>query len=52
MLASGEELATAASQALGVKMKFENISEYVHIKWMQAIPLFSPLSLSNFSPPR
>jgi len=29
MLASGEELATAASSALGVDMKFENISEYV-----------------------
>jgi len=27
MLTTGDELATAASQALGVKMKFENISE-------------------------
>ncbi|TVY73838.1 hypothetical protein Focb16_v006204 [Fusarium oxysporum f. sp. cubense] len=27
MLCAGEELATAASQALGVKMEFENISE-------------------------
>jgi len=28
MLASGEELATAASQALGVNMEFENVSEF------------------------
>lgn len=37
MLAAGDELATAASQALGVEMKFEDISEYVHNQWMQAI---------------
>lgn len=30
LLCAGEELATAASQALGADMKFENISEYVH----------------------
>jgi len=28
MLAAGEELAEAASQALGTKMEFEDISEY------------------------
>jgi hypothetical protein len=31
MLAAGEELAEAASQALGVDMQFEDISEYVHL---------------------
>lgn len=29
MLCSGDELAEAASQALGQKLQFENISEYV-----------------------
>jgi hypothetical protein len=29
MMAAGDELATAASHALGVEMKFEDISEYV-----------------------
>lgn len=29
MLASGDELASAASEALGVKMEYENISEYI-----------------------
>lgn len=29
MLAAGEELAEAASKALGVDMQFEDISEYV-----------------------
>jgi hypothetical protein len=29
MLASGSELATAASQALGVKMEYENITQCV-----------------------
>jgi hypothetical protein len=31
MLAAGEELAEAASQALGVDMQFEDISEYVYL---------------------
>jgi hypothetical protein len=29
MLTTGDELASAASQALGTDLKFENISEYV-----------------------
>jgi hypothetical protein len=29
MLTAGSELATAASEALGVALKFEDISEYV-----------------------
>jgi hypothetical protein len=29
LLATGDELAAAASRALGVEMKYENISEYV-----------------------
>jgi hypothetical protein len=32
MLAAGEELAEAASQALGVDMQFEDISEYVYLR--------------------
>lgn len=31
MLTTGDELATAASKALGVDLKFEDISEYVHL---------------------
>lgn len=29
MLASGDELAAAATEALGVKMQYEDISEYL-----------------------
>lgn len=32
MLLSGEEIARAASEALGSSMKFEDISEYVHLQ--------------------
>ena len=32
MLAAGEELAEAASQALGVDMQYEDISEYVQLR--------------------
>jgi len=32
MLAAGEELAEAATQALGTEMQFEDISEYVSLR--------------------
>lgn len=44
MLAAGEELATAASQALGVEMKFENISEYVLLTFTSPFPHFPSLA--------
>lgn len=36
MLAAGNELATAASKALGTEMKFENISECVNVFQVQS----------------
>ena len=41
MLATGDELATAANKALGSEMKFEDISEY------STPASLSPLNLSH-----
>jgi hypothetical protein len=41
MLATGDELATAASKALGEELKFKDVSEYA-----------TPLALSSTPPPR
>jgi hypothetical protein len=52
MLATGDELATAASQALGVEMKFENISECVFPQTHSLRQLFvPPLTLTPRSHP-
>lgn len=36
MLCTGDELATAASKALGTNMAFEDISEYVPLRYQAA----------------
>lgn len=48
MLAAGEELAEAASQALGVDMQFEDISEYVYLHSQNlALTTWKPAYMSH-----
>ena len=47
MLATGDELATAASKALGQKMKYEDISEWVIVCISNSVVSSFQLKLSN-----
>lgn len=52
MLAAGNELATAASEALGIEMKFEDISVYVHPPKLASSLSPKILRLINSTEPR